>query len=174
MIFSLGENQVTMIGEGQFVAPGAMGIGDVVLEARASVWFNAVLRGDNETITFGEGSNVQDGCVLHTDPGYPLSLGRGVTVGHLAMLHGCDVGDNSLVGIKAVVLNGARIGRNCIIGANALVGEGKEIPDNSLVVGTPGKVVRTLDENAVDRLRKSAEVYVAKARRYREQLRPAD
>ena len=120
MLFALGDDQVEMVGEGQFVAPGAVLIGKVILRAQASVWFNAVLRGDNEPITIGERSNVQDGCVLHTDPGSPLTLGCGVTVGHLAMLHGCSVGDNTLIGINAVVLNGARIGRNCIIGANTL------------------------------------------------------
>jgi len=171
MIFTLGEDQVEMVGEGQFVAPGAMLIGKVVLQAQASVWFNAVLRGDNEPITIGERSNVQDGCVLHTDPGHPLTLGRGVTVGHLAMLHGCEVGDNSLIGINAVVLNGAKIGRNCIIGANTLVGEGKEIPDNSLVLGTPGAVMRTLDADAAARLQGSADTYVEKSLRYNAQLR---
>ena len=172
MIFALGEDQVEMVGEGQFVAPGAILIGKVILKAQASVWFNAVLRGDNEPITIGERTNVQDGSVLHTDPGHPLTLGCGVTVGHLAMLHGCEVGDNSLVGINAVILNGAKIGRNCIIGANTLVGEGKEIPDNSLVLGTPGTVVRTLDDAAVARLQKTAAVYVAKSLQYSTQLKP--
>jgi len=171
MIFALGGDQVEMVGEGQFVAPGAMLIGKVILRAQASVWFNAVLRGDNEPITIGERSNVQDGCVLHTDPGHPLTLGRGVTVGHLAMLHGCEIGDNTLIGIHAVVLNGAKIGRNCIIGANTLVGEGKVIPDNSLVLGTPGAVVRSLDEAAAARLQKSANVYVEKSQRYNARLR---
>lgn len=171
MLFALGEDQVKKIGEGQFVAPGAMLIGKVVLQAQASVWFNAVLRGDNEPIVIGERSNVQDGSVLHTDPGHPLTLGRGVTVGHLAMLHGCEVGDNSLIGINAVILNGAKIGRNCIIGANTLVGEGKVIPDNSMVLGSPGKVVRSLDEAAVARLQKTANVYVEKSLRYNNQLR---
>ncbi len=171
MIFALGDDRVEMVGEGQYVAPGAMLIGKVVLMGQASVWFNAVLRGDNEPITIGECSNVQDGCVLHTDPGYPLSLGRGVTVGHLAMLHGCEVGDNTLIGINAVVLNGAKIGRNCIIGSNTLVGEGKEIPDNSLVLGTPGAVVRKLDESAVSRIQKTALVYVEKSLRYNTRLR---
>lgn len=174
MIFALGEDRVVMNGEGQFVAPGAMLIGKVILEAQASVWFNAVLRGDNEPITVGERSNVQDGCVMHTDPGYPLTLGRGVTVGHLAMLHGCTVGDNSLIGINAVILNGAKIGRNCIIGANTLVGEGKEIPDNSMVVGTPGVVVRTLDEKAAERLKKAADTYVKKSLRYADNLKASE
>jgi carbonic anhydrase/acetyltransferase-like protein (isoleucine patch superfamily) len=172
MIFALGEDRVEMVGEGQFVAPGAMLIGKVVLKAEASVWFNAVLRGDNEPIIIGERSNVQDGCILHTDPGHPLTLGRGVTVGHLVMLHGCEVGDNSLIGINSVVLNGAKIGRNCIIGANTLVSEGKEIPDNSLVLGTPGVVVRSLDDEAVARMKKSANVYVEKSLRYNTWLQP--
>jgi carbonic anhydrase/acetyltransferase-like protein (isoleucine patch superfamily) len=150
-----------------FVAPGARLIGRVVLGEGASVWFNAVLRGDNEVIEVGEGSNVQDGCVLHTDPGRPLTIGRDVTVGHNAILHGCTIGDGSLIGMGAVVLNGARIGRGCLIGANALVTEDKEIPDFSLVMGQPGKVVRTLDEAAVAKLLVSAERYRWNARRYR-------
>ena len=150
-----------------FVAPGARLIGRVVLREGASVWFNAVLRGDNEVIEVGEGSNVQDGCVLHTDPGSPLVIGREVTVGHNAILHGCTVGDGSLIGMGAVVLNGAKIGQGCLIGANALVTEGKEIPDFSLVMGQPGKVVRTLDAAAVAKLRESAERYRWNARRYR-------
>ena len=171
MLFALGEDQVELVGEGQFVAPGAVLIGKVILQSQASVWFNAVLRGDNEPIVIGERSNVQDGSVLHTDPGHPLTLGRGVTVGHLAMLHGCEVGDNTLIGINAVILNGAKIGRNCIIGANTLVGEGKVIPDNSMVLGSPGKVVRSLDEAAVTRMQRTANVYVEKSLRYNNQLR---
>ena len=171
MLFALGEDQVELVGEGQFVAPGAVLIGKVILQAQASVWFNAVLRGDNEPIVIGERSNVQDGSVLHTDPGHPLTLGRGVTVGHLAMLHGCEVGDNTLIGINAVILNGAKIGCNCIIGANTLVGEGKVIPDNSMVLGSPGKVVRSLDEAAVTRMQRTANVYVEKSLRYNHQLR---
>ncbi|MCB1831679.1 MAG: gamma carbonic anhydrase family protein [Chromatiaceae bacterium] len=171
MLFALGEDQVELVGEGQFVAPGAVLIGKVILQAQASVWFNAVLRGDNEPIVIGERSNVQDGSVLHTDPGHPLTLGRGVTVGHLAMLHGCEVGDNTLIGINAVILNGAKIGCNCIIGANTLVGEGKVIPDNSMVLGSPGKVVRSLDEAAVTRMQRTANVYVEKSLRYNNQLR---
>lgn len=150
-----------------FVAPGARLIGRVVLHEGASVWFNAVLRGDNEVIEVGEGSNVQDGCVLHTDPGCPLVIGQQVTVGHNAILHGCTIGDGSLIGMGAVVLNRARIGRGCLIGANALVTEDKEIPDFSLVMGQPAKVVRTLDEAAVAKLRESADRYRWNARRYR-------
>ena len=173
MLYALGGERVEFVGEGQFVAPGAALIGKVRLEARASVWFNAVLRGDNEPIVIGAGSNVQDGCVLHTDPGYPLTLGEGVTVGHLAMLHGCEIGDNSLIGINAVVLNGARIGRNCVIGANALVKEHMEVPDNSMVLGSPGKIVRELDAESAARLKKSAAVYVEKSARYRRDLEPS-
>ena len=159
--------EVETPGPGRFwVAPGARLIGRVILREDASVWFNAVLRGDNEPIVIGEGSNVQDGAVLHTDMGSPLTLGREVTVGHLAMLHGCEVGDGSLIGIGAVVLNGARIGRGCLIGAKALIGEGKHIPDGSLVLGSPGRVVRTLDDGQQASLRASAAHYVSNWRRY--------
>jgi carbonic anhydrase/acetyltransferase-like protein (isoleucine patch superfamily) len=156
-----------------FVAPGARLIGRVILREGASVWFNAVLRGDNEPIEIGEGSNVQDGAVFHTDPGCPLTLGPDVTVGHQAILHGCTVGAGSLIGMGAVVLNGARIGEGCLIGANALVTEGKEIPDGSLVMGQPGKVVRQLDAEAIAKLRDSARRYRANAARYRAGLAPA-
>ena len=157
-----------------WTAPTATLIGNVRLQARASVWFNAVLRGDNELIDIGEDSNVQDGAVLHTDPGSPLTLGRGVTIGHKAMLHGCHVGDYSLIGINAVILNGARIGKHCIIGANALIPEGREIPDGSLVVGSPGKVVRTLSDAQMRLLEASAAHYVANAQRYARDLAPQE
>ncbi|MFJ4384574.1 gamma carbonic anhydrase family protein [Pseudomonas sp. NPDC089408] len=153
-----------------WVAPNATLIGNVRLQANASVWFGAVLRGDNELIDIGEGSNVQDGTVMHTDMGSPLTLGKGVTVGHNAMLHGCTVGDYSLVGINAVILNGARIGKHCIIGANALIAEGKEIPDGSLVMGSPGKVVRELTEQQKRMLEASAAHYVHNAQRYAQAL----
>ncbi|MGC1302484.1 MAG: gamma carbonic anhydrase family protein [Caulobacteraceae bacterium] len=155
-----------------WVAPGAVLIGRVILRRNASVWFNAVLRGDNEPIEIGENSNVQDGAVLHTDPGSPLTIGRDVTVGHLAMLHGCEIGDGSLIGIGAVVLNGARIGKGCLIGAKALIGEGKEIPDGSMVLGAPGRVVRELDEAARERLAMGAQHYVHNWRRYAAGLKP--
>ena len=129
-----------------WVAPNASIIGDVTLERNTSIWFNATLRGDIENIHIGEGSNIQDGSVLHTDPGFPLKIGKNVTVGHMVMLHGCTVGDNSLIGIGAVILNNAKIGKNCIVGAKALITENKEIPDNSLVVGSPGKVIREVTE----------------------------
>ncbi|WP_296263330.1 gamma carbonic anhydrase family protein [Pseudomonas sp. UBA6562] len=153
-----------------WTAPTATLIGNVRLQARASVWFNAVLRGDNELIDIGEDSNVQDGAVIHTDPGSPLSLGKGVTIGHKAMLHGCTVGDYSLVGINAVILNGARIGKHCIIGANALIPEGKDIPDGSLVMGSPGKVVRELTDAQKRMLEASAAHYVSNAQRYAAEL----
>ncbi|MGB9091506.1 MAG: gamma carbonic anhydrase family protein [Pseudomonas farsensis] len=153
-----------------WAAPTAALIGKVRLQARASVWFGAVLRGDNELIDIGEDSNVQDGTVMHTDMGSPLTLGRGVTVGHNAMLHGCTVGDYSLIGINAVILNGARIGKHCIIGANALIPEGKEIPDGSLVMGSPGKVVRELSEQQMRMLEASAAHYVHNAQRYAREL----
>ncbi|HHJ1296556.1 gamma carbonic anhydrase family protein [Pseudomonas sp. P1B16] len=153
-----------------WIAPNATVIGNVRLQARASVWFGAVLRGDNELIDIGEDSNVQDGTVMHTDMGSPLTLGKGVTVGHNAMLHGCTVGDYSLVGINAVILNGARIGKHCIIGANALIPEGKEIPDGSLVMGSPGKVVRELSEQQMRMIEAGAAHYVHNAQRYAREL----
>jgi carbonic anhydrase/acetyltransferase-like protein (isoleucine patch superfamily) len=156
-----------------WVAPDANLIGRVVLEAEASVWFGATLRGDNEEIRVGHGSNVQENCVLHTDVGYPLVIGANCTIGHKAMLHGCTIGEGSLIGMGATILNGARIGRGCLIGACALVTEGKEIPDGSLVMGAPGKVVRLLDVSAQERLMLSAASYRANALRFRAGLRPA-
>lgn len=156
--------------EEAWVAPNATVIGRVVLRRGASVWWGATLRGDNDLIEIGEDSNIQDGSVLHTDPGVPLVVGAGVTVGHLVMLHGCTVGDGSLIGIGSVVLNHVRIGRNCLIGAKALLTEGTEIPDNSLVLGAPAKVVKTLGEAHVERLRESAASYADKCRRYRSGL----
>jgi len=155
-----------------WVAPGARLMGDVVLESGSSVWFNAVLRGDVERIHVGRGSNVQDGCILHTDLGYPLTIGADCTIGHLAILHGCRIGDGTLIGMGAKVLNGARIGSGCLIGAGALVTEGKEIPDGSLVMGAPGKVVRELDEEGRAALLASAERYRANMRRFRAGLSP--
>mgnify|MGYP006273374973 CR=1 FL=1 len=149
-----------------WIAPSASVIGKVRLERFASVWFGAVLRGDNELITIGENSNVQDGAVMHTDPGLPLTVGRNCTIGHKAILHGCTIGDNTLIGMGAVILNRAKIGRNCLIGANALITEGKEIPDNSLVMGQPGKVAGELNEDAVARLTRSAETYVRNWQRF--------
>ena len=155
-----------------WIAPGATVVGRATLHRNASVWFGAVIRADVETVTLGENSNVQDGSVLHADPGYPLTIGRDVTVGHMAMLHGCEIGSNSLIGIGAVVLNGAKIGRNCLIGARALITEGKEIPDGSLVVGAPGRVARTLTEEEIEGLTRSAAHYVANWKRYVAGLKP--
>ncbi len=172
MRYALGETRPTTAGEAFWIAPTAVVIGKVSLAKNASVWWGAVIRGDNEPINVGEGSNIQDGSVLHTDPGFPLSIGRDVTVGHMVMLHGCTIGDNSLIGIGAVVLNGARIGRNCLIGAKALIPEGKEIPDNSLVMGIPGKIVREVTDEHILRMRESAEHYVANWQRYQRELVP--
>lgn len=169
MKYRLGESRVETHPQ-SWAAPGATLIGKIRLDAGASVWFGAVLRGDNELIHIGENSNVQDGSVLHTDMGHPLTLGTGVTVGHNAMLHGCSVGDYSLIGINAVILNGARIGKYCIIGANTLIPEGKVIPDGSLVVGSPGKVVRELTEEQKKMLEASAAHYVQNAQRYARDL----
>ncbi|MCW9042848.1 MAG: gamma carbonic anhydrase family protein [Pseudopelagicola sp.] len=155
------------IAEDTWVAPDANLIGRIVLEEAASVWFGVTLRGDNEEIRIGAGSNVQENTVMHTDAGFPLTIGAGCTIGHKAMLHGCTIGDNSLIGMGATVLNGAKIGKNCLIGAGALVTEGKEIPDGSLVMGAPGKVVRTLDDAAIQGLRASALHYQENMRRFR-------
>ena len=171
MEYALGDARVTTDGDAYWIAPTAVVIGKVKLAKNASVWWGSVLRGDNEPITVGEGSNIQDGCVLHTDPGYPLIIGRHVTVGHMAMLHGCVIGDNALIGIGAVILNGARIGANCLIGAKALIPEGKEIPDNSLVMGAPGQIKRQVSEEHIARMRHSAEHYVANWQRYKRDLR---
>lgn len=171
-IYALGDLKPSLPAAGQYyIAPGAQVIGQVVIEEEASVWFNAVLRADNEPIRLGRGSNVQDGCVFHVDPGFPLTLGEDVTVGHMALLHGCTIGAGTLVGMGAVVLNGAKIGRDCVIGANALITEGKEIPDRSLVMGQPGKVIRELDDTAIAQFRKAAESYQARQVTYRADLR---
>jgi carbonic anhydrase/acetyltransferase-like protein (isoleucine patch superfamily) len=171
VLLQLEDRRVSAESEDVFVADSAMVMGSVLLKEGASVWFNAVLRGDTELITVGRHSNVQDGSVLHTDPGCPLNIGDYVTIGHKVMLHGCEIGDNSLIGINAVVLNRVKIGRNCIIGANALITEGKEIPDNSMVMGAPGKVVRQLTEAEIAGLRMSAEHYVENGRRFRNGLK---
>ena len=149
-----------------WVAPNATIIGDVTLEKNTSIWFNATLRGDIENIHIGEGSNVQDGSVLHTDPGYPLKIGKNVTVGHLVMLHGCTIGDNSLIGIGTVILNNAKIGNNCIIGAKSLITENKEIPNNSLVVGSPGRVIRKVTDEEVKAIKENAIRYQKNWKRY--------
>lgn len=155
-----------------FIAPSADVIGEVRLASDVSIWFGAVLRGDVALLEVGEGSNIQDNAVLHADPGRPVKIGSRVTVGHAAMLHGCEIGDESLIGMKAVVLTGARIGRRCLIGAHSLVPEGMEIPDGSLVMGAPAKVVRTLGEAMQEKLRMSADAYADKAQRYLKGLKP--
>ena len=170
-IYALGADKPEFPPSGNFwVAPNAQLMGKIILQENASVWFGAVLRGDNEPIIVGENSNVQDCAVLHTDMGFPLTIGKNVTIGHQAMLHGCVIGDNSLIGIGATVLNGTKIGRNCLVGAHALIGEGKEIPDNSMVLGMPGKIVRTLDEKTEAMLMASAEHYVENWRRFKKDL----
>jgi len=173
-IYALGDKTPRLPSADEYwIAPNAVVAGDVILGRNASVWFGAVLRGDNDPITIGENTNIQDGSVLHSDPGAPLNIGRDVTVGHMAMVHSCDVGDNTLIGIGAVILSRAKIGKNCLIGAGALIPEGKEIPDNSLVVGAPGKVVRQLTPEQVGFLTASAHHYVENWKRYVRDLRPA-
>ena len=154
-----------------WVADSAQVMGNVVLAEDSSVWFGATLRGDTETITVGRGSNVQDGSVMHADIGYPLTVGDNVTVGHMVMLHGCTIGDESLIGIGATVLNGATIGKNCLVGAGSLVTEGKTFPDGSMIMGTPAKVVKTLTREQIEGLRRSAQHYVENAQRYRTGLK---
>jgi carbonic anhydrase/acetyltransferase-like protein (isoleucine patch superfamily) len=166
MKYSLDGVQVTLEGEGHFIAPNAAVIGNVVLEENVSVWFSVVIRGDAERIHIGAGSNIQDGTVCHADAGQPLIVGKNVTVGHNAMIHGCTIGDDTLVGINAVVLNGAKIGRGCVIGANALVVENMEIPDGSMVMGSPARIKRQLSEEQQAMFRVNAEHYVANGAHY--------
>lgn len=172
MVYTLEGVGPTFLGD-YFIADTAAVIGKVTLHPNASVWFGATLRGDTDDIIVGENSNVQDGSVLHTDPGIKLTIGRDVTVGHLVMLHGCTIGDNTLIGIKSVILNGAKIGKNCIIGAGSLITEGKEIPDGSLVMGAPGKVVRPVGPHEVQMITMSARHYAQNAARYRKGLKAA-
>lgn len=174
MLYAIGDRRPELRGSSHFIAANAAVIGSVVIENNASIWFGVVIRGDNDLITIGENSNIQDGSVLHTDPGLPLVVGRNVTVGHMAMLHGCTIGDGSLVGIGAVILNGARIGRHCLIGAGALVTEGKVIPDGTLVLGSPGKVVRNLTSDEIAGLKQPAEHYVEKIPRYMDAFQALD
>ena len=169
-IYQLGEH-APEIDPSAYVADSATLIGKVTLEANASVWSGVTIRGDNERITIGQNSNVQESCVMHTDMGFPLTLGKDVTVGHQAMLHGCTVGDGSLIGIQAIVLNGARIGKGCLVGAGALVTEGKEFPDNSLIIGAPAKVVRTLTEEETQRLKLSAQSNAMRGQQYKAELK---
>lgn len=170
-LYALGDVSPT-VSDSAWVAPGCHVIGRVVLADNTSVWFGSTLRGDNETITIGPGSNVQENTVMHTDMGFPLTIGEGCTIGHKAMLHGCTIGDNSLVGMGATILNGAVIGSNCLIGAGALITEGKVIPDGSLVMGVPGKVIRELDQPAIQSLKASALHYQENAARFARDLQP--
>lgn len=171
VLYALEDRRVALLGTEHYVAPTATLIGSIVLHDRCSIWFNAVLRGDNEPIVIGEGSNIQDGTICHTDAGIPLVVGAGVTVGHMAMLHGCTIGDDSLIGIGAVLLNRVKVGRNCIVGSKALLPEGMQIPDNSLVLGIPGRLVREVSAKEAEGLRRSAEHYVENMRRYLRSLR---
>lgn len=166
MLYRLGEDTPELIGDGQYIAPSASVAGKVTLHRRVNVWFNAVLRADIEPITLGEGTNFQDCAVGHVDHGFPLVLGKGITVGHGVVLHGCTIGDNSLIGMNAVVLNGAKVGQNCLIGANALVPQGTVIPDNSLFLGSPGKVIKTLPEPAIAKIRENGDFYLALGERF--------
>ena len=165
MLYDLENKKIQNSGD-NWVAPNANVIGDVTLEKNTSIWFNATVRGDIENIHVGEGSNIQDGSVLHTDPGYPLKIGKNVTVGHLVMLHGCTIGDNSLIGIGAVILNNAKIGNNCVIGAKSLITENKEIPDNSLVVGSPGRVIRKVTDEEAKSIKENAIRYQNNWKKY--------
>ena len=174
-VYALGDRRPILPNEGEYwIAPDAQVMGDVMLAHQASVWFGAVLRGDMDRITVGENSNIQDGSVLHADPGSPLSIGKNVTIGHMVMLHGCTIGDGSLIGIGSVILNNVKIGKNCLIGARALITEGKEIPDNSMVLGAPGKIVRLLSDEEGAALRLSADHYVDNWKRYMAGLKKLD
>jgi carbonic anhydrase/acetyltransferase-like protein (isoleucine patch superfamily) len=170
-LYSIGERRVTLVGKDHFVAPDATLVGDITLEAAVSIWFQVVIRAENDRVAIGEGSNIQDGSVLHVDPGYPLTIGRNVSVGHKVMLHGCTVGEGSLVGINSVIMNGAKIGKGVLIGANTLIAEGKEIPDGVLVLGSPGRVVRELAQEQKDYLIRVARGYVERGRYYNSNLR---
>ena len=161
------EKNVPEVNPDAWVASNATLIGKIKLEKNSSIWFNAVLRGDIELITIGENSNIQDGSVLHTDPGFKLTIGKGVTVGHMVMLHGCQIGDDTLIGIGSIILNNAKIGKNCIIGANSLITENKIIPDNSLVVGSPGKVLRKVTEEEIKAIHENAKHYVDGSKKYK-------
>ena len=168
MIIDLGDKKLKTADDNFWIAPNASVIGEVNLERDASIWFNAILRADNEPITIGEGSNVQDGAIIHTDPGFACRIGKKVTVGHMAMLHGCSIGDGSLIGIGSVVLNGAKIGKNCIIGSKALVTEGMEVPDGAMVLGIPGKIKKTLTEEEQSIVSLGAEHYIDNYKKYKQ------
>ena len=169
-VYAIGD-KTPQIDPNTWIAPSADVMGDVVLKKGANIWFNATLRGDDNNITIGEDTNIQDGAVCHADPGFPLTVGRNVTVGHQAMIHGCTIGDNALIGIGATILDGAVIGENTLIGAHTLIGNGKHIPSGVLVLGSPGKVVRELSEKDLQLLELSGQAYAQKGRKYREQLK---
>ena len=170
MEYSLGKRRIEFRGDDYFIADNATVIGSVVIENNVSIWFNTVIRGDNDIITIGENSNIQDGSILHTDDNIQLIIGKNVTIGHMAVVHGCIIGDNSLIGIKSVILNRAKIGKNCIIGANTLIPEAKVIPDCSLVLGTPGKIIRTLSQDDLAKLQLYANHYVNNFKRFKREL----
>jgi len=170
-LYSIGDRRVALRGSHHYVAPDASLIGSVILENDVSVWFNVVIRADNDQVTIGESTNVQDGSVLHVDPGYPMTLGKRVTIGHKVMLHGCTVGDGALIGINSVIMNGAKIGKSSLIGANTLIAEGKEIPDGVLVLGSPGKIVRELKQEEKEQLLRIAAGYVERSRLYQASLK---
>ena len=174
MKYTLEDRTPILDGEQHFIADGARVIGEVRLRTHSSIWFNAVLRGDNECIELGERSNVQDGSVLHTDPGFPLTIGKNVTIGHKVMLHGCTIGANSLIGIGSTILNGAIIAENCIVGAHALITENKTFPPGSLIIGAPARVARELSQEEIASIGEAADHYVANAARYRETLKAID
>ena len=171
-LFAIGERRVELRGEHHFIAPGAHLVGSIVLEDNVNVWFNVAIRADNDKVHIGEGCNIQDGSVLHVDPGFPMRLARRVTIGHKVMLHGCTVGEGALVGINSVVMNGARIGAHSLIGANTLIAEGKEIPEGVLVLGSPGKIVRELKQQEKDYLLTIAQGYIDRSRFYKDNLKP--
>jgi len=171
-LFSIGERRVALLGEHHYIAHDATLVGSITLHADVSVWFKVVIRAENDTIVIGEGCNVQDGSVLHVDPGFPLTLERNVSIGHKVMLHGCAIGEGSLIGINSVIMNGARIGKGTLIGANTLIAEGKEIPDGVLVLGSPGKVVRELKPEEREGLLRVATGYVERSKFYQKNLKP--
>lgn len=172
MEFEINNKRPVKQGQNYFIAPSADVIGDVVIGKDVSIWFQAVLRADTDSIHIGDNSNIQDGCIVHVDSGYPVHVGHSVTVGHKAMLHGCTIGDRSLIGIGAIILNGATIGKNCVIGAGALITENTQIPDNSLVVGSPGKVIKSVSDQQVELLKASAHHYVQAGEDYKKNLTP--
>ena len=170
-LYSIGERRVTLLGKDHFIAPDATLVGDITLESAVSIWFQVVIRAENDRVVIGEGCNVQDGSVLHVDPGFPLTLARNVSIGHKVMLHGCTIGEGSLIGINSVVMNGAKIGKGVLVGANTLIAEGKEIPDGVLVLGSPGRVVRELKPEQKDYLLKIATGYAERGKFYNTSLK---